>query len=86
MTGIVPEKIRTRTLKIGIGSPISEWMSGPLKEFVTDTFSSQKALSSNLFKGEQIKTFVEEQYKHNSWNASNASQIWCILNALLINE
>lgn len=86
MNGIVPEKIRTRTLKIGIGSPIAEWMSGPLKEFVIDTFSSEKALKSNLFKGDLVKTFVEEQYKNNSWNAGNASQIWCILNALLINE
>lgn len=86
MKGIVPEPIRTRKLKIGIGSPITEWMAGPLKEMVNDTFASQRFLSSELYNTTQIRSDVENNYKNNSWNSANASQTWCILNALLINE
>lgn len=86
MIGIVPEKIRTRTLKIGIGSPIAEWMSGPLKEFVLDSLSSDKFKNNNLFNCEIIKRSVEQNYLNKSWNSSNASQTWCVINAILINE
>lgn len=86
MIGIVPEKIRTRTLKIGIGSPIAEWMSGPLKEFVLDSLSSDKFKNNNLFNYDIIKRSVEQNYINKSWNSTNASQTWCVINALLINE
>ena len=86
MKGIVPEKIRTRTLKIGIGSPIAEWLAGPLKEFVLDSVSSDKLKTTGLFNVQNIKNSVEANYKNNSWNSSNASQTWSVINALLINE
>ena len=86
MKGIVPEKIRTRKLKIGIGSPIAEWMVGPMKELVSDTISSKKLLNSNYLKGAEIKKYVEDQYQNNSWNANNASKVWCVVNSQLINE
>ena len=86
MKGIVPEKIRTRTLKIGISSPIAEWLAGPLKEFVLDSVSSDKLKTTGLFNVQNIKNSVEANYKNNSWNSSNASQTWSVINALLINE
>ncbi len=86
MKGIVPEKIRTRKLKIGIGSPIAEWVAGPMKELINDNISSKKLLEANYLKGAEIKKYVEQQYQNNSWNTNNASKVWCVINSLLINE
>lgn len=86
MKGIVPEPIRTRTLKIGIGSPIAEWMSEPLKEFTMDLLSSDKLKQMNFLNGASIKDAAEINYKNKTWNADNASKTWCVLNTLLIDE
>jgi len=86
MKGIVPEKIRTRTLKIGIGSPIAEWISGPMKEFTLDHFNSNKLKELGFLNSQNILKSAEENYTKNSWNSSNASKTWSVLNALIINE
>jgi len=40
MSGILPEEIRTRKDKLGFAPPESEWLRGPLREWVEDMFSS----------------------------------------------
>ncbi len=86
MIGIVPEQIRTRTLKIGIGSPIAEWTSGPLKEFIADSVHSEKLKNIGIFNPNEIRNSVDLNYKHNNWNTVNASKTWSVINALLIDE
>lgn len=86
MKGVIPESIRTRTKKIGIGSPIAEWMAGPLKEFTLDTASSSKIERFKFINAEKFRKSLEQNYANNTWNTSNASQAWSILNAALINE
>ncbi|MCW3077771.1 MAG: hypothetical protein JWO32_2380, partial [Bacteroidetes bacterium] len=86
MKGIVPEPIRTRKLKIGIGSPIAEWMSGPLKEFTLDHLSSSKLDRMSFLNADRIRKDIENNYSTNNWNTDNASKTWCILNAMIINE
>ncbi|MDX2171905.1 MAG: asparagine synthase (glutamine-hydrolyzing) [Bacteroidota bacterium] len=86
MKGIVPEKIRTRTLKIGIGSPIAEWIADPMKEFTLDHLNSNKIRELGFLNSQNILKSVKENYTNNSWNSSNASKTWSILNALIINE
>jgi asparagine synthase (glutamine-hydrolysing) len=40
MRGILPEEIRTRKDKLGFAPPESEWLRGPLRDWVEDMFSS----------------------------------------------
>lgn len=86
MQGILPESIRTRTLKIGIGSPIADWMAGPLKELVNDTLASGRLSDLGIFNAAQIRKEVAATYRENNWNKVNASKTWSVINALLINE
>lgn len=86
MKGILPEAIRTRTLKIGIGSPISEWIQGPMKEFVNDSLHSAKLENFSFLNHKQIRADIAERYASGNWNTNIASQTWSIVNALLIHE
>ncbi|MFN8229549.1 MAG: asparagine synthase (glutamine-hydrolyzing) [Bacteroidia bacterium] len=86
MKNILPDEIRTRTLKIGIGSPIVEWIKEPLKEFVNDQLHSQKMENLTFLNSKQIQNDINKLYKNNTWNVNNASETWSIVNALLINE
>ncbi len=86
MKGILPESIRTRTLKIGIGSPIAEWMQSHLKTFTLDHLHSQQFQKLSFVNHTKVKQDVEQLYKNNAFNTNNASQTWSIINALLINE
>jgi asparagine synthase (glutamine-hydrolysing) len=86
MKGILPESIRTRTLKIGIGSPITEWMQSHLKDFTLDYLHSQQFQKLSFINHAKVKQEVEQLYKNNAFTTNNASQTWSIINALLINE
>jgi len=86
MKDIMPENIRTRKLKIGIASPITEWTNGPMKEFIQDTVHSKKLTDIGIFNANAIKQTVDANYKNNSWNKVNASENWSVINALLIDE
>lgn len=86
MKDILPEEIRTRKLKIGIGSPICEWINDPLNEFVFDTINSKKAESLSFLNLSTIRKDMDSYNRNNSWNANNASSVWSVVNALIINE
>jgi asparagine synthase (glutamine-hydrolysing) len=87
MKNTLPENIRTRTLKIGIGAPMVEWFNGDLKEFVLDTLHSNSFKDSAYWNGRQIATDLEDAYKHNTLNKPICSNAWAIINAhIIIND
>lgn len=86
MKGILPDSIRTRTLKIGIGSPIAEWMQSHLKDFMLDYLHSQQFQKLSFVNHAKVKDEVEQLYKTNAFNTNNASQTWSLINAILIDE
>lgn len=86
MKGILPEAIRTRTLKIGIAPPLVNWMQGPLKEYTLDQIHSQAFLKLDFVRHKQVKQQIEAHYKENRFDANDAFLTWGIVNALLINE
>ncbi len=86
MKGILPDSIRTRTLKIGIGSPIAEWMQSHLKDFTLDYLHSQQFHKLSFVNHAKVKDEVEQLYKTNAFNTNNASQTWSLINAILIDE
>jgi len=44
LTGLLPERIRTRKTKLGFSTPESEWLRGPLAPWIEDTLSRPRHL------------------------------------------
>ena len=84
MKGVLPENVRQRTHKIGMGAPINEWFNAPLNEYILDTVGSQKFLQNNLWDGKKINEYVRMKCKNKSWKPEEAQQFWNILNANII--
>lgn len=68
----VPEKILNRQDKMGFPVPLNQWGKTMLKEFITDTLSSPKALQRNIFS----KQYIEEQLCHST---EFGRELWGIL-------
>ncbi|MBX7226686.1 MAG: asparagine synthase (glutamine-hydrolyzing) [Chitinophagales bacterium] len=84
MSGIMPEEIRTRKLKIGLGSPMKEWFEGIMAEYLMDEVSSNSFQQSIFWDGKKIKSWVDVRYKEKDWSDHECSQFWPYLNAHLI--
>ena len=83
----LPEDIRHRTFKIGIGAPMAEWFNNGLKEFIIDTLHSDSFKNSAYWNGKQIATDLENAYKHNTLNKVMCYNAWAIINAhIIIND
>ena len=83
MKGVMPEAIRNRTFKVGLGAPTKEWFSGPLKDFLGDQLSSTGFKEHSLLSTKDIEGFKERQHR-GEWNEATAAQMWIALNAHLI--
>lgn len=84
MKGILPESIRNRKLKIGLGAPVYEWFSGAMSEYLMDEFNSKKFTEYPLWNGEEIKNEVLEKIKTKSLKPEDCNKIWGLLNAHII--
>ncbi len=60
MAPYMPKEIAYRRTKIGFNTPIVEWMKGPLKEYFTDTVSSQSFGNCDLIDPVKVKHLVTE--------------------------
>ncbi|MCI4670284.1 MAG: asparagine synthase (glutamine-hydrolyzing) [Bacteroidia bacterium] len=76
MKGIMPEEIRTRTYKLGVGAPIVNWLSGPMKEMAQDVLHSQDFQESPFWK--------MAAFENGAWQGKHAKLFWRTLNAHLI--
>jgi len=52
MKGKLPEDVRARTFKVGIGSPWEYWSKNELKEWRNDMLNSQKVIEGKELLGE----------------------------------
>lgn len=86
LKGIMPEDIRTRKLKIGLGAPIKDWFNGPLNEFLMDASLSEKLKCSEFLNNEIVKSTIQTNCKNKGWNDTNSQSIWPIINYLLLKE
>ncbi len=84
MKGIMPESIRNRKLKIGLGSPLREWFNGSLSQYLLDEVSSRTFRENPYIKADQVKQFVEERTRGQSWTDDECSAFWPILNAHIL--
>ncbi len=72
MEGIVPERIVKRKDKMGFPVPLSEWFSGPLKDFVQDLLLSSKAKSRGIYNKSAIEKLIAGERKF-------GRQLWGLL-------
>jgi asparagine synthase (glutamine-hydrolysing) len=86
LKGIMPEDIRTRKLKIGLGAPLADWFNGPLNAFLLDTSHSQKLSNASFLNAERIRNMIEANCKGRTWTEASAHTIWPVLNYLLLDE
>jgi asparagine synthase (glutamine-hydrolysing) len=84
MKNTLPESIRTRTLKIGIGAPMEEWFNNELKTYVQDTVRSESFYNSPYWNGKQVKEDLDKAYENKSLDKNFCSKAWGLLNAHII--
>lgn len=84
MKGIMPESIRTRKLKIGLGAPMTDWFSNELADFIKDEISSEKFLKSDIWNGPLIQEFALSRIKNKNWTMPECSRFWQVFNAHLL--
>jgi asparagine synthase (glutamine-hydrolysing) len=73
MKGKMNETVRTRTYKVGIGSPVEYWFNGALKEWVLDTVKDSQQ------REELLKT-----YKSGGLSTKQVRDTWLGMNVELI--
>ena len=81
---IMPEDIRTRTLKIGLGAPLADWFNQPLNEYLLDLSSSDKLRKTDFLNAQFIKTYIQTHCNMKSWDDSSSQKIWPVINYLLL--
>jgi asparagine synthase (glutamine-hydrolysing) len=84
MKGVLPEFVRTRTLKTGFNAPLKSWFQSELKEFLLDEVSSAEFIKSNLWNGPLIRDFVISKTKLGNWTNADSVKLWPVLNAHLL--
>ncbi len=84
MKGIMPEIIRNRKLKIGLGSPMVEWFNGPMSEFLQDEINSLEFQQSTIFEGKKLSEWALSKAKNKRWSDVDCSLFWPYLNAHIL--
>lgn len=83
---IIPEPIRQRKLKMGLGSPLPEWFSGEMKDWIYNIVNSPAFINSEVWNGKLISEFTNEKIKTKSWTWGDCMSIWPYLDAYIISD
>jgi asparagine synthase (glutamine-hydrolysing) len=86
MRGILPDQIRTRTVKIGFQSPLADWMNGGLGDWVWKRSQTPHFLESPVVNGPAIRDFIAPRHAAKNWNNTDARLVWRHLQADLWRE
>jgi len=83
MKGRMAEEIRTRRLKIGIGSPIEYWLQNDLREWALDAINSSKNSSGVMLFGKDWVN-IRQSYEKNGGSREDVLDIWKAINISMI--
>jgi len=78
MRGALPESIRTRTTKVGFGTPLLKWIQA-LEPMILDTVNSHDFINSDIWKGQAIRDEVERACKNGEYQV--VQRFWGYLQA-----
>ena len=76
MRGILPEKIRTRTLKIGFQAPLYEWMNGDLGDWVYERSRERRFVENPVADGPALRDYIAQRHAVKGWNGRDARIVW----------
>lgn len=73
----LPETILNRKDKMGFPTPFSDWLTGDAREFVSDIFSSSKALQRDLINNKKVTERLDDEprYGRKVWGLLSL-EIW----------
>jgi asparagine synthase (glutamine-hydrolysing) len=63
MSYCLPSVITNRQDKMGFPVPLVQWMKEDIKDFIFDTFSSQKALNRDFIDNKKVLAGLEKEWK-----------------------
>ena len=63
MSYCLPAVITNRQDKMGFPVPLVQWMKEDIKDFIFDTFSSQKALNRDFIDNKKVLASLEKEWK-----------------------
>lgn len=86
MKGKMSEEIRTRTYKVGIGSPISHWMKGELRDWTLDLFNSRQYKESPITVDAGFKQKLESAFQNGDLSTPMIQKAWKEINMQIITE
>jgi len=86
MRGTLPDKIRTRTTKIGFQAPIQQWMNGALGDWVYERAQANRFLENPVADGQAIRDFIAKQHATKNWSRRDAHLVWRHMQADLWRE
>jgi asparagine synthase (glutamine-hydrolysing) len=77
LENIVPKSIIQRKDKMGFPVPLTQWFSGPLKDYCMDLLTDQTARNRGLLKTETIEKQInnEGKFSREIWGALNL-EVW----------
>lgn len=84
MKGKMSETIRTRKLKIGIGSPVEQWFKNELKTWVLDMFNSTDVRNGLITEDKKFVDNLNKAYKNNVFTRDLIIRAWQELNLHLV--
>ncbi len=82
MKGIIPENVRTRTIKTGFNAPLNNWMRTILKPYILETLNQPNFKQQPYWNYKIITKDVEDFYKYNK--KIDIILLWRILNTHII--
>jgi asparagine synthase (glutamine-hydrolysing) len=72
VAGHLPNAVVQRRDKMGFPVPLTEWLRGPIHEFVTDTLLSSRARARGIYKIDGVQQLLRRE-------ASFGRQLWGLL-------
>ena len=86
MKGKMSEAIRTRTHKVGIGSPVQHWFRNQLKPWVQDTLHSQELQSRLYILNKNDIESLDKAYESGTVSNEQVFRAWYEINLHIINR
>lgn len=83
VAGLMPRDIAYRKTKIGLNSPIVDWMKGPLKSFFLDTISCTSFKTCNLINPVAVAAKIQQAIEDPNTSFALAEQAWIMLTPYL---
>lgn len=82
LAGILPDSIRLSRRKIGFGSPMPQWLNGPLAEWAQDMAASQLSRTHPVIDGARLLKLVTARTRAQSWDWASTPAAWQALHLL----